>query len=233
MPPETGDSDDLTPAQAAEAAEAEAEAAEARARDAEQRARELRQKLETIQAQADSATAPDESADGIAARRPPRRLTLLRSMAALGIAGLLAAVGYLAWQHQGAAGESRLRAEFSAAARQSVVNLMSMDPEHADQSVQRVIDGSTGKFKANYQDSADELIGDMRAAKTITKILVNDTAVESMSKDNGVVLVAATSERVVAKTPKDAEPEPPRVWRVVVTLQRDGGQLKIADVEFP
>ena len=230
MSSETGASDELTPAQAAEA---EAEAAEARARDAEQRADELRRKLETIHAQADSAPAAQEITAGIPNRRRPRRLTLLRSAAAVVIAGLLAAGGYLAWQQRSAAGESRLRAEFSAAARQSVVNLMSMDPEHADQSVQRVIDDSTGKFKANYQDSADELIGDMRAAKTVTKITVNDTAVESMSKDSGVVLVAATSERVAARAPKDAAPEPPRVWRVVVTLQRDGGRLKIADVEFP
>lgn len=230
MPSETGASDDLTPAQAAEA---EAEAAEARARDAEQRARELRRKLETIQAQADSAPASEETTAAMPGRRRPRWLTPLRSAAILVIAGLLAGTGYLVWQQRSAAGENRLRAEFSAAARQSVVNLMSMDPEHADQSVQRVIDDSTGKFKANYQDSADELIGDMRAAKAVTKITVNDTAVESMTRDSGVVLVAATSERISAKAPKDAAPEPPRVWRVVVTLQRDDGRLKIADVAFP
>lgn len=224
MPPDTGDSDDLTPAQAAEAEAAEADA---RASVAEQRAQELRRKLETIQAQSESAQTSHEAAAG------GRRLTPLRSAAVLVIAGLLAGGGYLAWLHHAAARESSLRAEFSAAARQGVVNLMSMDPEHADQSVQRVIDDSTGKFKANYEDSADELIGDMRAAKTVTKITVNNTAVESMSKDSGVVLVAATSERVAAKTPKDAAPEPPRVWRVVVTLQRDGGRLKIADVAFP
>ena len=100
MPSETGASDDLTPAQAAEA---EAEAAEARARDAEQRARELRRKLETIQAQADSAPASEETTAAMPGRRRPRWLTPLRSAAILVIAGLLAGTGYLVWQQRDSA----------------------------------------------------------------------------------------------------------------------------------
>lgn len=223
MPPEAGESDDPV-----EAAEAEAAAALARAEAARERASELRRTLEAAQAEADSAHPPTPPAG--AGRRPHRLQTVLRSLAVVLIAGLLAGAGYLFAQHRTAVVQDRLRAEFSAAARQGVVNLMSMDAEHPEESVQRVIDESTGKFKVNFQDTSEDLIKAMRDAKVITRVTVNDTAVESMDDDAGVVLVAATSERQGAQSAKDKEP---RQWRVLVTLQRDGGRLKIADVEMP
>lgn len=220
MPPE---SDDLV-----EAAEAQAEAALARAEAARERASELRRALEAAQAEADSTHPSPPPVE--AGRGPGRVQTVLRSLAVVVMVGLLATGGYLLWQHRAAAAEDRLRAEFAAAARQGVVNLMSMDADHPEESVQRVIEESTGKFKTNFQDTSEDLIKAMRDAKIITRVTVNDTAVESMADDSGVVLVAATSERQGAQSLKDKEP---RQWRVLVTLQRDGGRLKIADVEMP
>ena len=45
-----------------------------------------------------------------------------------------------------------------------------------------------------------------------------------------VVLVSATSQRQGAKAPKDQQQ--PRVWRVVLTLAREDGQIKMTAVEF-
>ncbi len=64
----------------------------------------------------------------------------------------------------------------------------------------------------------------------VTKVTVNDTAVEAMDDETATVLVAATSHREGPNAPK--EDQQPRVWRMVVTLQRDGGQIKLSDVEF-
>ena len=55
-------------------------------------------------------------------------------------------------------------------------------------------------------------------------------AVESMDEETATVLIAATSHREGPNAPK--EDQQPRVWRVVVTVQRDGGQIKMSDVEF-
>ncbi len=71
----------------------------------------------------------------------------------------------------------------------------------------------------------------MQQSKVVTKVTVNDTAVESMDKDSATVLVAATSQRTGPDAPPK-EDQQPRVWRVVVSLQRDGDQLKVSDVEF-
>ncbi|MBI3692098.1 MAG: hypothetical protein HY239_15975 [Mycolicibacterium aromaticivorans] len=259
MPPgnresEAPDADDLDSAEAAEAAAA---AAEARAEAARARANELRRKLaesrdeapevsetgtdpESADADAvavdDIEPAPADDAEAAAAPEKKRRKRLpvgkavAAAVAVLAIIGLLSVTGFMVWKHRDAEAQRHRTAEFSAAARQGVVNLMSMDFNQAKESVQRVIDDSTGKFKSNFQDGADDLIKAMQQSKVVTKVTVNDTAVESMDKDSATVLVAATSQRTGPDAPK--EDQQPRVWPVVVSLQRDGDQLKVSDVEF-
>ena len=53
-------------------------------------------------------------------------------------------------------------------------------------------------------------------------------AVQSMTKDTATVLVAVTTQ-VSNVASKQQEP---RSWRLWVNLARDGGQLKLAKVEF-
>lgn len=239
--PSAGDSDDLGSAEAAEAAAA---AAEARAEAARARAIELRRKIEAARTDADATAAarpdPAESAEEAADSEPAtparRRLrgtplqAIASTLAVLLIAGLLAGTGYMVWQHRKATEDRHRTAEFSAAARQGVVNLMSMDYTKAEESVQRVIDDSTGKFKDQFSEGSDDLIKAMQDSKVITKVTVNNTAVESMTADSAVVLIAATSERGDAKA-TEADKQP-RVWRVALTVVRDGGQLKMSDVQF-
>lgn len=262
MPPgnsesEPTDADELISAEDAEAAAA---AAEARAEAARARANELRRKLEAsrselpevpetetepagaderdaqqadedTEAEATEAEAIEEvTPDATPRKKRPWAKIVAAAVAVLVIIGLLSGTGYMVWKHRDAEAQRHRSAEFSAAARQGVVNLMSMDYNKAKESVQRVIDDSTGKFKSNFQDGAEDLIKAMQDAKVITKVTVNDAAVETMDKDTATVLVAATSQRTGPEAPK--EDQQPRVWRVVVSLQREGDQLKVSDVEF-
>jgi len=227
----------------ARAAEAEAEAAQARAEAARARAAELRGKLKAA-TEADGTTV--EGSAGLTESAEPAGLTqsieppprppsvLLQTVAVaattLVTAGLLGATGYMAWQHHRAAQQRQSAAEFAAAARQDVVNLMSMDYTKAEESVQRVLDGSTGKFRANFDDTSDEFIKALQNEKILTTATVNDAAVDSITADSAVVLVSATSQRQGKQAPK--EQQQPRVWRLVLTLQREGGQIKMSGVEF-
>ena len=246
-PDPSGSADEL-----ARAAEAEAEAAQARAEAARARAAELRGKLKaateaggtTVEepaglTQSAEPTDPTQSAeptDPTQSIEPPPRppSVLLQTVAVaattLVTAGLLGTTGYMAWQHHRAAQQRQSAAEFAAAARQDVVNLMSMDYTKAEESVQRVLDGSTGKFRANFDDTSDEFIKALQNEKILTTATVNDAAVDSMTADSAVVLVSATSQRQGKQAPK--EQQQPRVWRLVLTLQREGGQIKMSGVEF-
>lgn len=228
-------------------AEAQALAAEARADAARARAAELRRELDATDAPDVAPTdvvptdvAPTDVAPTdipLAASPPPAPPAgLLRTVAVavttLLTAGLLGATGYMVWQHQKAAELRRSAAEFTAAARQDVINLMSMDYTRAQESVQRVLDNSTGKFRANFDETADEFVKALQDEKIVTTATINDAAVEldSMTDESAVVMVSATSRREGRQAPK--EQQQPQVWRVVLTLEREGDQIKMSGVEF-
>jgi len=229
----TSDPDEL-----ARAADAEADAAEARAEAARARAAELRRALEDTVVVEDTVVEDTVVEDTVVPppQAPSRQPTsTLMSTAAVAVttlvtAGLLAATGYMLWQHHKTAQQRHSAAEFVAAARQDVVNLMSMDYNKSQESVQRVLDGSTGKFRANFDETADEFAKALRDEKIITSASVNDAAIDSMTGDSAVVLISATSRREGKQAPKDQQQ--PQVWRVVLTLEREGDQIKMSGVDF-
>ena len=227
---------------AAEEAEAEAAAAEARAAAASARALAIRRRREAESlsdghehAEIDSAHGGDADAtDGATTRHASlwRRLSwraiLAGCVALASAAALLAATGYMVWQDRRMSEQRHREAEFAAAARQGVVNLMSLDFNRAKDDVQRIIDSSTGAFKSDFQATAGDLVASARNANAVSNTTVNATAVESMNTNSAVVLVAATSTLTNAAGAKDEK----RSWRLSVTVSRDGAQLKMAKVDF-
>jgi Mce-associated membrane protein len=134
----------------------------------------------------------------------------------------------MAINHRHQAAEQQRRAEYAAAGRQSVVTLMSLDFNKAKDDVQRIIDNSTGQFRDDFKNQADDFVNVAQQSKVITEVTVNATAVESMTNDSAVVLVSATSRVTNAAGAK----QEPRTWRLSVSLQPDGGQIKMSKVEF-
>jgi Mce-associated membrane protein len=244
----------------AEQAEADAVAAEAVAAAARARARaiQLRRAAESIGTNAVGADATDSS--GVAtiekteavdltdvdsidtdiaeasvparARRRglcgPRLRHLLAALAALVTCGMSAATGYMTWQDHQANLQRQRTAEFSAAASNGVRTLLSIDFKTAKEDVRRIIDNSTGPFKTDFQANADGMVKVAEDAKVITTTSVSAAAVQSMTNDSAVVLVAATSEVTNSVGAK----REPRTWRLKVTVARDGGQIKLSNVEF-
>jgi Mce-associated membrane protein len=130
--------------------------------------------------------------------------------------------------HRHHVAEQQRRAEYAAAARQSAVTLMSLDFNKAKEDVQRIVDNSTGQFRDDFKNQADDFIKVAQDSKVITDVSVNSVGVESMTNDTAVVLVSATSRVTNAAGAK----QEPRSWRLSVNLQRDGGQIKMSKVEF-
>lgn len=208
--------DEPARAAAAEVAAAEVAAAEVAAAEAARtRAEELRRRLVDVEAANQTAS-------------PARLIPAL--IAAVATVALLSATGYMLWQHRTAEQQRRQAAEYAASARQGVINLMSVDYNTAKDTVQRVVEGSTGKFRANFEESADDFVRALQEEKIVTKATVNDAAVESVTGNSAVILVSATSRREGPDSPKSQQQ--PRVWRVVVTMERDGDQMKLAGIEF-
>lgn len=143
------------------------------------------------------------------------------------ICAALALSGYVVQYHRRAADERHRTDEFAAAARQGVTVLMSIDANNARDGVQRIIDDSTGPFQTGVLLGEDDLVKAVEDSKVSTKVAVKAVAVESMTEESAVVLVATRTE---VANPDKSKP-PPRSWRVVMTIQRDGGKLKIAKAE--
>lgn len=216
-----------------EAAAAEAEARAAAARD---RAARLRRQVEAIQAAAveNGETTDvgipraDESVVKARRLRRPKLATAAGGLAVLVTCALLTASGYMIWHHKQAMVEQQRAAEYAASARQAVVTLMSLDFTKAQDDVQRVIDNSTGQFKDDFQSTAADFIKAAQDSKVVTEVTVQSAAVESMTNDSAVVLVAATSKVTNSAGAK----QEPRSWRLSVNVTRDGGQIKLSKVEF-
>jgi Mce-associated membrane protein len=153
---------------------------------------------------------------------------ILSAAAIVAICGLLGASGWMLWHHHTVQVERQRSAAYTAAARQGVVNLTSLDFNKAKEDVQRVLDSATGEFRDDFQRRADDFASVVKDSKAVTEGSVTASAVESMGKDSAVVLVLA-NERV---TNSAGAKDDPRAFRFRVSVVRDGDQLKISKVEF-
>lgn len=184
----------------------------------------------TVAAAVDAEEAPTKQ------RARSRRIRLARpkwSRVAIALLSLLTLVALavsalMIFSHRQHVAEQQQRAEYAAAARQSVVTLMSLDFNKAEEDVKRIIDNSTGQFREEFEAQAQAFAQVAQQSKVVTEVTVNSAAVKQMTDDTAVVLVSATS-RVTNAT---GARQDPRSWRLTVDLERDGDQIKMAKVEF-
>lgn len=257
-PPQAADGttdDALTLAEEAEAQAAEAEAAAAAAR-AKAKAIRLRREAQEAEARAKAQADADDAAESAAEAPADAESTLAQAddvadyeseaaprgrrwglivkvvamtLAVLCTAALITASVLMVIEHRKAVDDRQLNAEYSAAGRQSVVTLMSLDFNNAEDDVKRIIENTTGQFKTDFEEQAADFVKVAKDSKVITDVTVTAVAVESMTPTSAVALVAATS-RVTNASGAQQEP---RAWRLSVDLERvDGGQIKMAKVEF-
>lgn len=231
MADETADADDSPAAKAdtlALAEQAEADAAEAEALAVAARARAKAIALRRAANTAVDTDGDNDDADSVTDDEPARsrRSKVLEVAAVIAICGFLAVSGYLAWCHHTATREKEQTAAFAGAARQELINLTSFDFRHAKEGVQRVLDNATGEFRDDFASRAADFTTVVEKSQVVTEGRVGAVAVESMDTDSAVVLVAATSNVTNAA---GAEEEL-RVWRMRLTVTREGDEYKVSKV---
>lgn len=105
---------------------------------------------------------------------------------------------------------------------------MSIDSANAEQNVAAIVGNSTGQFKDDFEAAAEDFVRAAQDSKSATTATALQSAVESMTPDSAVVLVTAAATISSSAGPD----QQPHHWRLSVTMQRDGTQLKLAKVEF-
>jgi Mce-associated membrane protein len=163
-------------------------------------------------------------------RRRPKWSTIAAAVAVLIIIAALSGSVYMVLDHRNAQRKRERVAEFAAGARQGVVTLTSLDFNHAKEGVQHILENSTGSFRDDFLKMADDFTKVVEQSKVVSQGSVQAAAVDldTMTDNSAVVLVASTSEVTNAAGAK----QDPRNYRLIVTVTRDGGQLKISKVEF-
>ncbi|MGW5752178.1 hypothetical protein [Nocardia rhamnosiphila] len=160
-------------------------------------------------------------------RRPPGRV-LGRTLAGMVVVAALVVSGFSIWNHHRIGVEQARADEYLAAARQGVLALTSMDSGRAADDVRRVLDNSTGAFRTDFQTRSEDFTKVVEQSQVATQGEITASAVESMTDESAVVLVSAVS-RITNSAGAQQEP---RVWRLSVTVTRDGPDLKMSKVEF-
>ncbi|MFY2862102.1 hypothetical protein ACOJVU_20815 [Mycobacterium sp. THU-M104] len=177
----------------------------------------------------------DEAAPRPATRLDGWRHRLPSSNATAKVAAVLLIVGF-AWfstyavlHHRETVRYQQRQAAFVAGAREGVTNMISLDYTKARDGVQRVIDSSTGEFQDDFKNRAKDFIAVVEQSKAVTEGTINGAAVESMEAGSAVVMVSATSRVTNSPPGKD---QPPRMWRLRVTMADVSGQYKMSKVEY-
>jgi len=174
----------------------------------------------------------DEGADSAAtdetAARLDRRLGrgLVAGLAV--VAALVGLNGWLGYRDFHARAAEQLREQMVAAARQGAINLTTIDHERAEQDVQAILDSSTGEFRDDFARRAKPFTEAAKQAQSKSVGTVNEAALESVSGDQGRVLVAMT----VMTSNRGLPEQNPQAWRMRVTVSKAEDGLKVSAVEF-
>jgi Mce-associated membrane protein len=172
----------------------------------------------------------DDAVDDAAAPPKPRmshiRLALIAGLVAVvALAGLTGWMGYRAYNsYQG----EKQRQLFLQVGRQGALNLTTINWEHAEADVQRVLDSATGQFYDDFQNRAAPFVEVVKQAQSKSEGSIADAGLESASSDEAQVLVAVT----VVTSNVGAPQQEPRAWRMRLTVTKVGDEAKVSNVEF-
>lgn len=166
-----------------------------------------------------------EPAAGRLAMSHVRLATILGLAVVVALAGLCGWLGFRTYQSHKAADQRSL---FLQVGRQAALNLTTIDFEHADEDVQRVLDSSTGTFYDDFNARAQPFKEVVKQAKSKSVGTISEAGIESETADGADVLVAVT----VRTSNAGAAEQEPRAWRMRITVQKVDDEAKVANVRF-
>ena len=154
-----------------------------------------------------------------------RLATVVGLVTLVSLTGLVGWLGWRGYQAQQAAQQRELLVQI---ARQGALNLTTIDWQHADNDVRRILDTATGPFYDDFSSRSQPFIEVVKKAQSKSVGTVTAAGLESQSGDEAQVMVAIS---VKSSNLGDAEQEP-RNWRMRISVQRLGDQVKVSNVAF-
>jgi Mce-associated membrane protein len=144
------------------------------------------------------------------------------------VLALAATVGWLGFRAYQSHQAQEQRQLFLQVGRQCALNLTTIDWQHADADVQRVLDSATGQFYDQFSKRKQPFIEVLKKAQSKSVGTITEAGLESDSGDKAQVLVAAS----IKTSNLGADDQPPREWRMRISVEKSGDEVKISNVAF-
>ena len=153
------------------------------------------------------------------------RATLFGLAMVVVLAGLVGWLGFRVYQSHQAQAQ---RSQFLQVARQGALNLTTIDWQHAEADVHRILDGATAEFYDDFAKRSQPFIEVLKQTQAKTVGTITEAGLESETTDSAQALVAVS---VQTSNAGEAE-QVPRAWRMRINVQKVGDQVKVSDVGF-
>nr|WP_323802153.1 mammalian cell entry protein [Mycobacterium sp.] len=154
------------------------------------------------------------------------RLTTLISLVTIVVSAVLS--GWLGWRMYQSHQADCQRQQFVVVARQSALNLTTIDWEHADTDIQRILDSATGSFYDDFSKRQRPFVEVVKQARSKSVGTITAAGIESYSGDQAQVLVAVS----VQTSSVGATEQVPRAWRMRITVTKVADGAKVSNVDF-
>lgn len=162
----------------------------------------------------------------LARRMSPVRLaTVLGVFAVVASTALAGWLGFREYQARQAQQQSELLVQVG---RQGALNLTTIDWQHADADIRRILDSATGAFYDDFSKRSQPFIEVVKKAQSKSVGTITEAGLESQSGDEAQVLVAVS---VVTSNIGEAAAEP-RHWRMRISVKKLGDEAKVSNVAF-
>jgi Mce-associated membrane protein len=142
------------------------------------------------------------------------------------LAGLGGWLGYRLHQDHQAQAQRNLYVQV---ARQTAINLTTINYTEVDADIKRVLDSATGGFHDEFQNRSQPFVEVVKKVQSKSEGTIAEAGLLSYTKDQAQVLVAVSVKTSMAAAPADQEP---RRWRMRLTVDKTGDSAKVSNVEF-
>jgi len=178
------------------------------------------------------AAADDEldqgSEDAAAVKRSMSHVRLATMVGVAVVVALAATAGWLGFRAYQSHQAQAQRQLFLQVGRQAALNLTTIDWQHADADVQRLLDSATGQFYDQFSQRKQPFIEVLKKAQSKSVGTITQAGLESDSSDKAQVLVAVS----IKTTNLGAADQPPREWRMRISVEKSGNDVKVSNVAF-
>ena len=124
--------------------------------------------------------------------------------------------------------DDKQRNLFLQAGRQGALNLTTIDYQHVDADIQRILNSATGSFYDDFSKRAQPFVEVVKQARSKSVGTVTEAGLESVTGNDAQILVAVAVTTSNAGAPEQR----PRAWRMRIAVTRVGPEAKVSKVQF-